>query len=59
MGEQFVREIIEIFDIKQVIAVGSKAEYTLGRLNIPAPKIRHPAHGGAKLFAEGVLKLLI
>lgn len=54
VGENFVQDIIEIFDVKRVIAVGNKAEITLGQLAIPASKIRHPSHGGAKLFAEGV-----
>ena len=59
IGRPFILEIMEIFGIKRVLAVGNKAEITLGKLGIIAPKVRHPSHGGAVLFAEGVKKHLV
>ena len=58
IGRPFIQELIDIFGIKKVIAIGNKAELTLNKLSIPVPKVRHPSHGGAKLFAEGIHKFL-
>ena len=54
IGRPFILDLIEIFGIKKIIAVGNKAELTLGKLGISAPKVRHPSHGGAVLFAQGI-----
>ncbi len=54
IGRPFLADLIEIYKIKKVLAVGYKAVTTLGKMGIEAPYIRHPSHGGAKLFAEGI-----
>lgn len=56
LGESFLRELIQIFKIKRIIAVGNKAELTLTNLGYTVPKIRHPANGGATKFREGIRK---
>lgn len=58
IGESFIKDLVDIFQIKNIIAVGNKAEVTLKNLGFNTPKIRHPAHGGKNLFAQGVSKYL-
>ena len=55
LGQSFLKELIEIFGITDVVAIGRAAEKTLGMLDItPSSQIRHPSHGGANLFREGL-----
>jgi uracil-DNA glycosylase len=57
IGERFLVKMIEMFDIKKVVAVGNKAEESLKKLNISADKVRHPAQGGKAQFVEGIRKI--
>lgn len=57
IGQKFLVNIIEIFNIKKVVAVGGKAEESLGKLNISCSKVRHPAQGGKNEFVEGIRKI--
>lgn len=54
VGKQFITRLIDIYSIEQVVAVGRLAEGTLKELGIEAPAVRHPSHGGATLFAQGL-----
>lgn len=54
IGEKPLLRMIEMFNIKHVVAVGNKAEQTLRKLNISCHKVRHPAQGGKNEFVEGV-----
>lgn len=54
LGSPFVQKLIDIFQIKDLIAVGRVAEKTLSNLGYSAHAVRHPSHGGAVLFAEGL-----
>lgn len=56
LGRPLISELIEIYGIKKIIAVGNKAEETLGEMGYKVEKIRHPANGGAGLFKEGIKK---
>ncbi|MEK7521303.1 MAG: uracil-DNA glycosylase [Patescibacteria group bacterium] len=58
IGRPFILDLVKIFGIKNVVAVGNKAEITLGKSGIKGPKIRHPSHGGAKLFAQGITQYI-
>jgi len=42
--------ILQLFSPEQVIAVGRSAQRALGRINVPAAYVRHPARGGAARF---------
>jgi len=53
-GKQKLEEIIKIFSIEKIIAVGSIAYETLQKMNIKCNKIRHPANGGKREFIEGI-----
>ena len=54
IGEKYLLELIDIFGIKKFLAVGRKAEFTLSKMNIVAPYVRHPANGGANKFRIGL-----
>ena len=54
LGEPFVRELLDIFAPKQVIAVGNVGYGLLTAMNIPCIKIRHPAQGGKNDFVAGL-----
>lgn len=56
IGEKPLLQMIEMFNIKKVVAVGSKAEQSLIKLNINCHKVRHPAQGGKNEFVEGIRK---
>ncbi len=52
IGKDYLFELIELFDIKKVIAVGNVAEHILSRMEIAHLKVRHPSYGGKKEFKE-------
>ncbi|HZJ57287.1 MAG TPA: hypothetical protein VFD89_03495 [Clostridia bacterium] len=54
IGEAPLLRIIEIFDIKKIVAVGNKADESLTRLGIDHEKVRHPAQGGKNEFVRGI-----
>lgn len=51
-------ELIEITNTAKVLALGNVAKQALDQLGIPAQKLRHPAHGGARLFEQQIRELL-
>ncbi|MFC2074254.1 uracil-DNA glycosylase [Campylobacterota bacterium] len=52
IGRYYLHELIEIFGIQDVLAVGNVADDVLTRMNIEHTKIRHPSYGGKNLFKE-------
>ena len=54
MGKKFVLKLLNIFNIKHIIAVGRKPEQMLKDLNISYEYVRHPANGGKNKFIEGI-----
>lgn len=54
IGEPFVRELLDIFRPKKVIAVGNVGYALLMGMGIPCVKIRHPAQGGKNDFVAGL-----
>jgi uracil-DNA glycosylase len=57
IGQQFVKRLLDIYSIKKVVAVGRIAERTLNEMGVHAFAIRHPSHGGATQFAEGLRRI--
>lgn len=57
IGEKPLLQMIEMFNIKKIVAVGNKAEESLNKLNIPNYKVRHPAQGGKRKFVKGIREL--
>lgn len=53
-GQLFLAHMCAFFPNVPVIAMGNTADYALTLLDIPHSKVRHPAQGGARRFAEGL-----
>jgi len=49
-----LREMIALLAPRQVVAVGRAAQYALDAIVGPAVYVRHPSHGGATPFKEGI-----
>lgn len=58
MGEMFITQMIDMFNIQEVVAVGNKSADSLLKLNIEHKKIRHPAQGGKNEFVNGISMLV-
>ena len=58
IGIEILREIIILFDIKKVVAVGNAAEEVLKKMDIDHEKVRHPSYGGKTAFTLGIKGLL-
>lgn len=54
MGRVYLQELIQLFDIKVVVAVGNTAESTLKATGIACQKVRHPSYGGKTIFINGI-----
>lgn len=57
-GQVFLEELIELFEIETVIAIGRKAEDTLRTIGINCHEVRHPSHGGKQQFIQGMRNYL-
>jgi hypothetical protein len=56
-GAPIALELLHALGITRVIAVGRKAEGALALAGVPAIPVRHPAQGGAALFAAQMAAL--
>jgi hypothetical protein len=53
-GKVLLRELLQIFDIQKIIALGRKPESQLSDIGIPSAYVRHPANGGKNQFVAGL-----
>ena len=53
-----VKMFLDIFDTAEPLAVGEHAHSILSDIGIQCDKLRHPAHGGANDFRDGLLNKL-
>ena len=53
-GKVFLDELIGIFNIKKILALGRKPESQIGTIGLPYCYIRHPANGGKNDFIKGL-----
>ena len=58
IGLPILEEIINLFTIKELIAIGNAAAEQLSRLNLNFVKVRHPSHGGKPEFVKGINNIL-
>ncbi len=59
LGEPALRLLTEAFPHAKIVAVGKKSDGLLRDMGIvPIGAVRHPANGGAKLFAAGMKDLM-
>jgi uracil-DNA glycosylase len=54
LGRPFLARILALFPELPVAAMGNVASATLAALGVPHTKLRHPAQGGANMFATGL-----
>jgi uracil-DNA glycosylase len=54
-GAEWLRRLLELVQPQMVVAIGRSAERSLPDA---AASVRHPAHGGARLFRDGLAKLV-
>jgi len=60
LGEPFLRQVLDIFRPKVIVAVGRKAQESLGKLfpELAFHTVRHPAMGGSNLFRAQMADIL-
>jgi predicted Fe-Mo cluster-binding NifX family protein len=56
-GAPVALELIRELGVETIVAVGRKAQGALAEAGIEAPAVRHPAQGGARMFADQLLSL--
>lgn len=56
-GAPIAVELVRWLGIRRVVAVGRKAEHALAAAGVAATAVRHPAQGGAALFAAQMAEL--
>ncbi len=52
-----VERVVSIVEPKVVVAMGRKAEGTLEASGVACTYVRHPSHGGAKQFEQGMRRV--
>jgi len=57
IGAPFLEELIRLFPIERVVAIGNLASRSLTALGIAHEKVRHPSQGGKKKFVDGMARL--
>ena len=57
-GLPVLEGFLELFQCDRVVALGKIAAAQLGKLNVDAHGIRHPAFGGAKLFRQQIAEFV-
>ena len=57
-GMAILHEIILLFEIKKVVAVGNAAEAVLQKMGIEHAKVHHPSYGGRTAFKAGIRAIL-
>lgn len=53
-GRVHLQQLITLFDISQIIAVGRKAEQQAHQMQLNHTYVRHPSFGGKKAFQAGM-----
>ena len=53
-GKSFLNDLLEIYDIKKIIALGRKPESQLEKIGLPFSYVRHPSNGGKNDFIKGL-----
>lgn len=57
IGQEFLVELISLFEVTTVVAVGNRARDSLSLLAIEHTRVRHPSMGGKRDFAAGIAEL--
>ena len=57
-GRPFLFQLLQIFPIQTVVAVGQKADQALIGWGIAHSQVRHPSHGGKLAFRRGLRQIM-
>ncbi|HQT24009.1 MAG: hypothetical protein B7X86_14310 [Sphingobacteriales bacterium 17-39-43] len=59
-GKEILNELLKLFDIKKIGAIGKKAESGITKLkhSFKTQYIRHPSYGGQALFQQGISEFI-
>jgi len=58
IGLEYLKALLDLFDIQRILAVGRKPESQMDKLDIDSVYIRHPSYGGKAQFVQGLSKEL-
>jgi hypothetical protein len=58
-GRPFLLQLLQIFPVQTIVAVGSKADQALNNWGIAHSQVRHPSHGGKLAFRRGVQQISV
>lgn len=58
-GQTFLRQLVELFEIHVIVAVGRKASHSLEKLGFVHHPVRHPAYGGKGDFVQGLHEIVL
>jgi uracil-DNA glycosylase len=58
IGEPFLVELLSLYEIDTIIAVGCTAARILHKLGLQAEPVRHPSHGGKADFVRGLNEIV-
>jgi uracil-DNA glycosylase len=54
LSQEFLQTIVDSFEFSKIITVGRKAARVLESLDIRHTYVRHPSHGGTKIFQDQI-----
>jgi hypothetical protein len=54
MGTAFIEDMLNLYKVERILAVGRTAQHALDRLGYAYIPLRHPAQGGKAEFVEGL-----
>ena len=57
LGRPFIEMLLELFPIREIVAVGNHAAVSMTKLGLVHTKIRHPSMGGKNEFVAGMARL--
>lgn len=57
IGQPFLVDLIAMFGVTTVVAVGNRARDSLELLGIEHTRVRHPSRGGKRDFTAGIVEL--
>lgn len=58
MGEDFLRDVVRIFNIQKVVALGKFVKRNLKSMGLPYVELSRPSYNGSKKFAQSILSVL-
>jgi uracil-DNA glycosylase len=58
IGREFLQQLIQMFEIKTVVAVGNTAQEALNNMQVVCEKVRHPSYGGKTHFSKGIKAIM-